>query len=87
MIGMSVKVSQAKPGGWIKDFFQNNSVTVAPGYFSSSPAYYNSRPTYYTERPIYYCPTPVIYERPVYYYPAPRVVPMQPYQNYYRRGY
>jgi len=88
----SINLSQAKPGGWIKDFFQNNSVSIGPGYFSSSPAYYHSsgstcysKPVHYS-RPTYYYSTPVVYERS-YYCPPPRMIPMQPYQNHYRNNY
>jgi hypothetical protein len=78
ILGSFKGIGYAKPGGWIKDFFQNNQVTVSSGYYPSSPVYY-------TERPIYYYQAPVVYERPVYYCPPPRprVVPMQPYQNHY----
>lgn len=80
ILGSVSGMAQAKPGGWIKDFFQNHSVCV------SSSSYYGPSPAYYVERPRYYCPPPVVYERPVYYYcppPQPRMIPMQPYQNFY----
>lgn len=89
----SINLSQAKPGGWIKDFFQNNSVSIGPGYFSSSPAYYHSsgstcysKPVHYSRPTYYYYSTPVVYERS-YYCPPPRMIPMQPYQNHYRNNY
>ena len=83
VLGSLSGVAQAKPGGWIKDFFQNNSVSYT--HTQCSPAYYVERPHYY-----YPPPRPVIYERPTYYYcppPQPRMIPMQPYQNHYYPHY
>jgi len=67
--------SFAKPGGWIKDFFQGSSFS-----YSSTTGYYPQNQVYY-ERPVYYQPRVVVYERPQYYV-QPRPVPMQPYQNF-----
>jgi hypothetical protein len=69
----------AKPGGWIKDFFQGSSITYSSGYC------HQPRRVYY-ERPVYYSQPAVIYYEQPHYYQQPRYVPMQPYQSFQWQG-
>ena len=76
----AASTSHAKPGGWIKDFFQGSSVT-----YSSGHCHQPQQQVYY-ERPVNYNQPAVIYYQQPIYYTQPRNVPMQPYQNFQRQG-
>ena len=78
MTAAAASTSHAKPGGWIKDFFQGSSFSYSSGHCHQPQVYY--------ERPVYYSqPAVVYYERPRYYI-QPQHVPMQPYQNFQWQG-
>jgi hypothetical protein len=73
----TASATYAKPGGWIKDFFQGSSFSYSSGYYPQQRSHCRER--------VYHCEPAVIYYepvRPTYHYHQPRYIPMQPYQSF-----
>ena len=69
----------AKPGGWIKDFFQGSSISISSGYYPQQQSHCHER-VYHCEPAVIYYEPARIHQAPHYYQPHYNV-PMQPYQN------